>query len=286
MRPTSPGSVTGNGPDSIDAGLCSGELWSCSCSATTEHRGYRARLHPAAGTSTVARRGRVLHSRDCAKTWRAATATPFATRQVVDVHEHCGRPRQLGCARRERRRRWLSPRSPTNAKCRRRRWARPQRAGASRPGGRRYHAADGRRGDPRHQRDIRRQSGHWDGVAQRACRNFAGPLGFRTPACFELRLRRGQRSLPASAGHCRHRQFTAKPTAGCRATTTARTLMPSCYTAPTSSFPTSGRRRTRSPGRAHRQAPPPAPTDGRRLRPHRALDERCRSGRLPVARGV
>ena len=80
-------------------------------------------------------------------------------------------------------------------------------------------AAEGRRRDPRHRREVRRQPGHRHRLVSRSrSPTSPGPRRLRAAARADLRLGRPATGRSASAGASRCRRSPARPTRACRAT--------------------------------------------------------------------
>ena len=149
-------------------------------------------------------------------------------------------------------------------------------------------AAQGRRRDPRHRREVRRQPGHRHRLADRADRRpaRAAPASARSSRSPTTPAPATARS--ASAGASRSRRSPARPTRACRGTAT-----PTSPTSSSSPAPRTSCRCSTADGDAvrGRHAPrpgfvdPPLPPAHRgAVRPHRALDRRRRPATSTGAR--
>ena len=93
-------------------------------------------------------------------------------------------------------------------------------------------APQGRRRDPRHRREVRRQSGHRHRLDVGADRHQPRPLGLRPAALAVLRLRRRQRPVRLRLEPVAARRSPARPTRACRSISTPRSRTSSSSPAP------------------------------------------------------
>ena len=103
------------------------------------------------------------------------------------------------------------------------------------------HPAQGRRRDPRHRREIRRQPGHRHRLDDGADRDQPGPGRVRPAAGAVLRLRLGQRPVRVRLEPRACPPSPARPTRACRSTTTAPNPTSSCCPAPRTWCPVLGK---------------------------------------------